>query len=71
MHKSQANHAVIAARVAAKPVTSRRRPVRGGQSFGYAGRHRECAKLTSTQRNSAGRRSEWRLSPYAPRGGWR
>jgi hypothetical protein len=42
-----------------------------GQSHGFVGRARKSAKLTSTQRNSIGRRSEWSRSPYAPRGGWR
>lgn len=35
------------------------------------GRKTRAAKLTSTQRNSQGRTSEWARSPYAPRGGWR
>lgn len=34
-------------------------------------KNRKASRLTSTQRNSQGRRSEWSMSPYAPYGGWR
>lgn len=34
-------------------------------------RSRRGTRLTATQRNSQGRRSEWSMSPYAPYGGWR
>lgn len=38
----------------------------------YSGdRNRRASKMTKAQRNSEGRVSEWNMSPYAPRLGWR
>ena len=73
MQAQQVNRAVVlrrsTERLAAKP--KRVRPLRGMPSAPGPIRNRKAPKLTGTQRNSVGGRSEWRLSPYAPRGGWR
>ena len=36
-----------------------------------ARKNRKATRLTATQKNSQGRRSEWTYSPFEPRGGWR
>lgn len=73
MNASRYDRAVVEQRamlrLASKP--KRVRPLRNMPSAPGPVRNRKAPKMTSIQRNSTGRRSEWRLSPYAPRGGWR
>jgi hypothetical protein len=72
---SASKQAVRAARAAANPtITGRWTEVAPAPLVTlpfYAGRARKAPRLTSTQRDSTGRVSDWSRSPYAPRLGWR
>lgn len=66
MQKSQANRRVIAARATASTVNHGCRIPLSSPTPVYATgpvRRSSAVKLTATQRNSEGRRSEWSASP--------
>lgn len=70
MHKSQANRAVIAARVTVfvrpigRPATDVRARLESFEHLGEVRRSRKATRMTGAQRNSVGQRSEWSRSPY-------
>jgi hypothetical protein len=66
-----ADKARLAARAGTRTYVSALRNPAPLATMSYVGRPRRSPRMTATQRNSQGRRSEWRLSPYAPKGGWR
>ena len=64
MNRSQADRSVIAARAAANGRTGRHGSVLAPSTYPLRTVHRRsrAVKLTATQRNSEGRRSEWSRS---------
>lgn len=73
MRRSQNNRSVTARRAQDRPVSTDMRhfPSEVSPPLAAPWRNRRSPRMTATQRNGIGRRSEWNRSPYAPKRGWR